>query len=74
MSVRKGVTFSVTEAKDDADTDVTAKENFDPESTSPNESNSSKDKMSAREKRIKESKIVDADEEVKKMEAQCAQQ
>ena len=76
------MTFSIAEDNDDV-TKSEAKENLNPEPSSSNEpcsttseSNLSNEKISAKEKRIKESKIVDAAEEVRKMEEHpdCVQQ
>ena len=71
---RKGVSFADTIDEEAAVETFTkpyedAKENVSPSATS-NDSSSKK----VKEKKVRESNIVDADEESKKMEAQCAQQ
>lgn len=71
---RKGVSFADTideEAAVESSTkpDVDAKENVSPSSTS----NGCSPKK-VKEKKVRESKLVNVDEESRKMEAQCAQQ
>jgi hypothetical protein len=67
----------VTENAEVAGPKIEVKENNDPESPSSKVGSASNEKLSAKEKRIKESKIVDAAEEIKKMESEnpeCVQQ
>ena len=71
--VRKTVSFS--DEVDNSSKDNSSKDNSSNDNSKENDApGSPAKKISRKEKKIQESKIIDADEESKKMEEQCVQQ